>query len=186
MQALVSRWAKCLNVNGDYMEVWRVLSATQVPRINRSRIQFSASQCSLLYFCDCEINQLKTGSASISLKVSWVSMLVLLVRQPCLWQMTMHYWLNYTDKGNRSTRRKICRSTTLPTTKPKNNKVKMKHSNRLALLLRPFLHIPRMRPDGFLPHPIEFVTNVTPNINLRALKYLPRKNLYSTGGRIDI
>lgn len=33
----------------------------------------------------------------------------------------MDYWLNYTDKGNRSTRRKIGRITTLLTTKPANN-----------------------------------------------------------------
>jgi hypothetical protein len=115
MQALVSRWGKCLNVNGDYMQVWSVLSATHVPYINRSTIQFSACECSLLYFCNFEINHLKTGIASISLTVSLVSLLVPLVRMPCRWQMTMNYLLNCTDKGNRRTRKKICVSTTLPT-----------------------------------------------------------------------
>ena len=31
IQALVSWWAKCLNINGDYAEVWCVPSATIVP-----------------------------------------------------------------------------------------------------------------------------------------------------------
>jgi len=73
MQSSVSRWGKCLNVNGDYTEVWSVLSAINILRINRSRIQFSAWQCSLLYFFDLEINPLKSSSASISMKVSWLS-----------------------------------------------------------------------------------------------------------------
>jgi len=35
IQALVSRWAKCLNVNGDYAEVWCVPSAKLVPRTDQ-------------------------------------------------------------------------------------------------------------------------------------------------------
>lgn len=179
-----------LNVNGNYIVVWSNLSATNVPRVNKSRIQFAAWQCSLLHFFNLKINHLKTASASISLKVSWISLLVLLLRVPCRWQMTMDYWLNYTNKGNRSTRRKICRCITLPTTKPATNVIKMNLSNRLVLLLRPFLQtpgeVPQMRPDGFLPHPIEFVTNLTPNIHWRALKHLPGKNLYFTCGSVPI
>jgi hypothetical protein len=138
MQTLVSRWGKCLNVNGDYMETWYVLPATHVPCINRSTIQFSAWACSLLYFCNFEINHLKNGIASNNLKVSLVSLLVLLVRMPCRWQMTMNYRLNFTDKGNRRTRKKICISTTLPNTKPATNVVKMNLSSHLIYLLRPF------------------------------------------------
>ena len=39
MQALVPRWDKCLNVSGEYVEVWCVPCATHVLRkfINRSR-----------------------------------------------------------------------------------------------------------------------------------------------------
>jgi len=37
IQALVTRKDKCLNVNGDYMEVWCVPSATHVPCIQRSQ-----------------------------------------------------------------------------------------------------------------------------------------------------
>ena len=37
MQALLSRWGKCLNVNGDYMEVWCVPSAAYVFCISGSQ-----------------------------------------------------------------------------------------------------------------------------------------------------
>lgn len=137
-----------------------------------------------------EINHLKTASASISFKVSWISLLLLLVSVPCRWQMTMDYWLNYTDKRNPSSRRKICRSTTLPTTKPATNVIKMNLSNRLVLLRRRFLQIPgevpQTRPDRFLPHSTEVVTNLIPNIHWGALQYLPGKNLYFTCGSVPI
>ena len=37
MQALVPRWCKCLNVSGDYTEVWYVPSATHAPLAGRSQ-----------------------------------------------------------------------------------------------------------------------------------------------------
>lgn len=49
IQALVSRWNKCLHVNNDYMEVWCVLSTTHVP-LYQSQNTFSKSGCLLPYF----------------------------------------------------------------------------------------------------------------------------------------
>jgi hypothetical protein len=142
MQALVLRWGKCLNANGDYMEVRSVLSATNIPRINRGRIQFSAWQCSLLYFFDLEINPLKTSSASISMKVSWLSCLffwwVCHADDKWLW---ITGWIILT-RETEALGEKICRSTTMPTTKPATNVGKMELSNRLVPLHRPFLQIP--------------------------------------------
>jgi hypothetical protein len=37
IQALVPRWCSCLNVSGDYAEVWYVPSATHGPRADRSQ-----------------------------------------------------------------------------------------------------------------------------------------------------
>jgi len=56
IQALVSRWAERLNVNGDYAEVWCVPSATLVPRTDRSQnkatgiILFVTFLCKSLFY----------------------------------------------------------------------------------------------------------------------------------------
>jgi hypothetical protein len=54
IQAVMPRWDKCLNVIGNYMEIWCVPSAIQVScrPIYRyeSQIKFSGSQCLLTLF----------------------------------------------------------------------------------------------------------------------------------------
>jgi hypothetical protein len=47
---LVPWWDEFLKVNGDYVEVWHVKSAINMPCTHRSRNKFSASECWLPHF----------------------------------------------------------------------------------------------------------------------------------------
>jgi hypothetical protein len=44
LELLVPRRKKCLNINGDYVEVWCVPSATHVPCFLEVRMKFSTSR----------------------------------------------------------------------------------------------------------------------------------------------